>query len=398
MSRSSLTCILLASSPLRPLVLPLLLICFPHGWGCNTLHAFPFLEGRDDVFELSEVDGFDAAEFRDRLARLPADAGWDDPVRRNEYVIESLNAAGWPGRAKELNYDATELHRQIAQALYDAANRPEWRHERYQESTVGPLTEDLSRLCGVEKHTWIELIAPLLDVPRKSREYRTVTGIVRASRLAEPGSSYRGLSLFVRSNPGGGKRDLFLPEHDQLLHEFYIEAPIGITLELYSLYPAEGRNHPERWDLLWELSSLFRHRAIKTTQRFHEDGPEAADALTRSPYPPRAVEILAALGENGGRPGEALAYFYYSGRGAGAPFEYEPRLREALIASGSEYAHRRLRKLAGGIRKGVPDPEAKIAEIRDRPEISHEAAEEMVEAVKAEIREADAIDAALGRG
>ena len=144
---------------------------------CGTIHAFP-PQSRDDLFELTEVDGFDAVEFRNRLAKLPADAGWADHVRRNEYVIESLYAAGWPGMAKELNYDATTLHTQIAQALYDAANRPGWRHDRYQEATVGALSQDLSRLCGIEEHIWVGLIAPLLDVPRKSREYQTAMGIV----------------------------------------------------------------------------------------------------------------------------------------------------------------------------------------------------------------------------
>ncbi len=320
----------------------ILLLCNLLLVGCAVPGVSYLQMGSGDHFELSLTAGFDAAAFRDRLASLPRDSGWAFSYRRTASLVSALDTSGWPGQSA--THDVSEdLQRAVAQALYDAARRPEWAHRHDQATTVAAVAEDLGRLCGIEKHVWMEVIFPLLDWWSLDLGPATARGMAVGSEIFVPEgggatASFASVGVFLRTPRG--RRDLFTEEYRAFLHGMLAQNALATANFLYQGYPAESRRLEEPRRLLLELEYLLHRRRYESAGINDE---QAARAARAAPASDAIVDIICQLARSGGRPGEALALYYYGGQPG---FEGDPRIRQALEESGSHYAIERLAEMA----------------------------------------------------
>ena len=336
---------------------------------------------------------FDEDRFAEWVARLPKDADHNFPYERNLYLVGGLQEARWPVRLAAHDVPE-ELQVAVVRALFKGACRPEWVHGWDQGTVVAALAADLTRICGIEKHIWMRELYPLLDPWGKSSEARTAQGMARGSGIFVPTGSgafagFDGLAVFVRTTQG--RRDLFTPEYRHFLHGMTVPNPPAAAYTLYWMYPSESESLKDYPALLLRFKHVLDEHYLKASEIERSEGTDTARRYRRSALPEEAIELVSRFAREGGRPGQAMALYYYAGQPG---FEHTPAIREALIASGSEYAHTRLREIAAGIREAHPDPEKEIAEARRKQ--PPEMAEAISRLITAAVREAQAIEEQLG--
>jgi hypothetical protein len=367
----------------------LLIVCTPGCAGVGMMSLGP----PDDRFILArDISGFDAADFRDRLAGLPRNAGWAFPYERMRFLVNALGESGWPENMAGASVPS-ELQVAVAQALYDAARRPGWHHSRDQTPTVAALAADLTRLCGIEKHVWTEVVAPVLDLWEHTPDARTSRGIANGSEIFQPEGDpvavFTHIARFIRASQG--RRDLFTDDYRHLLHGMIASSPLAATNTLYQAYPTEGTEINDFRASLLELRQVLDQRQFTFSQVYRAEGMDAMRSARAAPASDEVVALFERFARDGGRPGAALAFYYYSVQPG---TQFHPKIRQALIDSGSEYAHQRLRELASGIRRQYADPEQEMREFDNQPD---EVRNRVRQNMEAALREAEAIEQALGK-
>lgn len=300
---------------------------------------FASLAGRQQEDVSDAESRFDPEVFRREVVRALNDRCETSRLQFEERVLAALREAKFPDRPDPFDYDFL-LKRELILAAINAAGqgpkvtlldpipKPPYRLERVEQ-----LYKIIGRVAAIEKHEWLEVLAPAYADPDNAPLSRQMaTQVLWSNDVFWPSEHWHGilagyghLTAFIEGRFRGEyrpeetlfkHRDLLEDKWSDLRYRFLLRDPIAFTSWLYLVYPDERGTIDNLPVLLSDLdAALQRAEAEKIMIWMPPAQRSKPDQPIRRPLPADVAAMLRELEERGGRPGQYLAEFLRGGFG-----------------------------------------------------------------------------------